>query len=99
MAQEAVRNIWRHSQASVAELVVEYRDAMVRLNIRDDGKGFRLPQRVEDLAGLGKLGLTGMHERARLLGGTLTLKSKQGKGTTVTIEVPVSAFNGSGTAC
>lgn len=99
MAQEAMRNIWRHSQASVAELVVEYRDAMVRLNIRDDGKGFRLPQRVEDLAGLGKLGLTGMHERARLLGGTLTLKSKKGKGTTVTIEVPVSAFNESGTAC
>jgi signal transduction histidine kinase len=98
IAQEAVRNIRRHSNASAAELVMELSDYRVRLNIRDDGNGFRLPQRVEDLAGLGKLGLTGMHERARLLGGTLTLKSKQGKGTTVTVEVPVLAFNGSGTA-
>jgi len=60
------------------------------------GKGFRLPQRVVDMAGLGKLGLTGMHERAKLLGGNLTLTSTQGKGTTVTVEVPLKAFNGGG---
>ena len=96
IAQEAVSNIWRHSQASTAELVIEFSDALVRLNIGDDGKGFRLPQRVVDMAGLGKLGLTGMHERAKLLGGNLTLTSKQGKGTTVTVEVPLKAFNGGG---
>lgn len=96
IAQEAVSNIWRHSQASTAELVIEFSDALVRLNIGDDGKGFRLPQRVVDMAGLGKLGLTGMHERAKLLGGNLTLTSTQGKGTTVTVEVPLKAFNGGG---
>jgi len=96
IVQEAVSNIWRHSQASTAELVIEFSDALVRLNIGDDGKGFRLPQRVVDMAGLGKLGLTGMHERAKLLGGNLTLTSTQGKGTTVTVEVPLKAFNGGG---
>jgi PAS domain S-box-containing protein len=96
IAQEAVSNIWRHSQASTAELVIEFSDALVRLNIGDDGKGFRLPQSVVDMAGLGKLGLTGMHERAKLLGGNLTLISKEGKGTTVTVEVPLKAFNGGG---
>jgi two-component system sensor histidine kinase DegS len=92
IAQEAVSNIWRHSHASTAELVIEFSDAVVKLNIQDNGNGFRLPQRVGDLAGLGKLGLAGMHERARLLGGTLTLTSNEGKGTIVTVEVPVSAF-------
>lgn len=96
IAQEAVSNIWRHSQASAAELVIEFSDALVRLNISDDGKGFRLPQRVVDMAGLGKLGLTGMYERAKLLGGNLMLTSKRGKGTTVTVEVPLKAFNGGG---
>jgi nitrate/nitrite-specific signal transduction histidine kinase len=37
-----------------------------------------------------------MHERAKLLGGNLTLTSKEGKGTTVTVEVPLKAFNGGG---
>jgi len=89
IAQEAVRNIQRHAQASVAELVIEFRDAKVRLSIRDNGRGCSLPQRPRDLASLGKLGVAGMHERARLLGGNLMLESRPGKGTTITIEVPV----------
>ena len=94
IAQEAVSNIWRHSQASAAELVIEFDDALVKLNISDDGKGFGVPQRVVDMAGLGKLGLTGMYERAKLLGGNLLLTSNRGKGTTVTVEVPLKVFNG-----
>jgi signal transduction histidine kinase len=73
----------------VAELSIEFGDAMVRVSINDNGGGFRLPRRPEDLASLGKLGLAGMHERARLVGGLLMLKSRQGKGTAVTVEVPV----------
>jgi len=89
IAQEAVRNIWRHAQASAAELVIEFRDARVSLSIRDNGKGCILSQRPRDLARLGKLGLAGMHERARLLGGSLTFESRPGKGTMITVEVPV----------
>ncbi|MFH1486508.1 MAG: PAS domain S-box protein [Chloroflexota bacterium] len=89
IAQEATRNIRRHAGASAAELVIDFRNTKVRLSIRDNGKGFGLPQRLEDLASLGKFGLAGMQERARLLGGTLTMKSKKGEGTRVTAEVRV----------
>ena len=89
ITQEATRNIWRHSQASAAELVIEFRDSKARLSIRDNGKGFNLPQRPGDLAILGKLGLAGMHERARLLGGSLILESRPDKGTMITVEAPI----------
>ncbi len=89
IAQEAVRNIWRHAQASEAELSVEFFDGTLRMSIRDNGKGFELPHRPGDLASLGKLGLVGMHERAKLLGGTLTLKSEPNGGTQVCVDIRV----------
>ena len=48
-----------------------------------------MPERIGDLAALGKLGLTGMQERVQLIGGQLGVQSKPGIGTTVTIEVPI----------
>ncbi|MFC2041348.1 PAS domain S-box protein [Chloroflexota bacterium] len=89
IAQEAVRNIWRHAQASEAELSIEFTDNMLRVSIRDNGKGFSLPPRPGDMASLGKLGLVGMQERAKLLGGTLLLKSEPSSGTLVVAEVRV----------
>ncbi|MFC1965223.1 PAS domain S-box protein [Chloroflexota bacterium] len=89
IAQEAATNIRRHAQASMAELVIESCDAKVRLSVKDNGSGFDVPQMAEDLASTGKLGLVGMHERTKLLGGSLTLESRLGKGTVVTVEVPV----------
>jgi len=89
IAQEAVRNIWRHAQASEAELSIEFTDSILRVSIRDNGKGFRLPHMPGDLAILGKLGLVGMHERAKLLGGTLKLHSEPSSGTQIIAEVCV----------
>lgn len=89
IAQEALRNVWRHSQASRAWVTVEFNEGKTVLTIRDNGKGFELPKRVSDLASAGKLGLAGMEERARLLGGRLALQSELGRGTTVTVEVPI----------
>jgi signal transduction histidine kinase len=89
IAQEAMRNIWRHAQASEAELSVEFSDGMLRISIKDNGKGFSLPHRPGDLASLGKLGLVGMHERAKLLGGTLTLESEPNGGMQVFVDIRV----------
>jgi len=89
IAQEALRNVWRHSGASRAWITVDFSDDKTVLTIRDNGKGFELPKRVSDLAGTGKLGLAGVEERAKLLGGSLTVDSELGKGTTVTVEVPI----------
>ncbi|MFB0559292.1 MAG: GAF domain-containing protein [Dehalococcoidales bacterium] len=88
IAQEALRNVWKHSEASRAWVAVEFGDDKTILTITDNGKGFELPERIEDLASVGKLGLAGMQERAQLIGGRLTLQSEPGKGTTVTVEVP-----------
>lgn len=89
IAQEALSNVRRHSEASRARVEVEFFPARVRMIVEDNGRGFSAPRRIGDLVSAGRLGLIGMHERARLLGGTLTLQSEPGKGAVVTVEVPV----------
>ena len=89
IVQEALRNVWRHSQATSAQVIVEFHDTKTRMAIKDDGKGFARQSSMGDLTRAGKLGLAGMQERARLLGGSLTVESEPGKGTTVTIEAPI----------
>lgn len=62
-----------------------------RMTIDDDGCGFTAPRRTDDLVTTGKLGLIGMDERARGLGGTLAIHSEPGRGTTVVVDVPVQS--------
>lgn len=89
IVQEALNNVRRHAQASKVVTTVEFADGRVRLTVSDNGRGFELPSRMSDLAAAGKLGLMGMHERARLLGGVLTIESEVGKGTTVIADLPI----------
>ena len=89
IAQEALRNTCRHADASRAWITVEFDDGKTVMRITDNGSGFDLPENTSDLASLGKLGLAGMEERAKLLGGTLSMHSEKGTGTTVTVEVPI----------
>jgi PAS domain S-box-containing protein len=88
IVQEALNNIRRHAQATEATVVIDFSDDKVKVAISDNGRGFELAGRVDDLPRSGKLGLVGMQERARLLGGTLEVQSTPGQGTTITIEVP-----------
>jgi PAS domain S-box-containing protein len=85
--QEALRNVWRHSQATRAEITVEFNHDKTKITVSDNGKGFDIPQRIGDLAKDGKLGLAGMQERIRLIGATLKVKSQPGKGTSITVEL------------
>lgn len=89
ITQEALRNVWRHAQATRAEITVQFDENRTSVTVSDNGKGFKPPKTTDDLARDGKLGLAGMQERARLLGGSLTVQSEPGKGTTVTVEVAV----------
>jgi len=89
IVQEALRNVWRHSEATSAWVTVEFYDNKTRMTIKDDGKGFDFRSSMGDLTKNGRLGLAGMQERASLLGGSLKLESEPGKGTTVTIEAPI----------
>ena len=89
VVQEAVKNIGRHSQAQKAEVSIEFGDGRTRVSITDNGVGFQQPESLGDLSRVGKLGLIGMQERVRLLGGSLTVQSDLGKGTTVIVDVPL----------
>ncbi|TES83181.1 MAG: PAS domain S-box protein [Dehalococcoidia bacterium] len=89
IAQEALRNVWKHSGTSKARVTLKFGDDKAVLTVEDEGKGFELPARIGDLTVAGKLGLAGMQERAQLIGGKLSLRSEPGKGTTLTLEIPV----------
>ncbi len=87
IAQEALTNTRRHAEASMAVVKLEFESNKVRMLVSDNGKGFELPSRAENLASTGKLGILGMYERARIAGGTLDIKSELGKGTQVVVEL------------
>jgi two-component system sensor histidine kinase DegS len=89
IAQETLNNVRRHSQASRVVIQMEFYPDGVRMTINDNGRGFKVPERTGDLVTTGKLGLIGMYERTRLLGGTLLVQSEPGKGTTVIVDVPI----------
>lgn len=82
VAQEALTNIARHSGATRVELDLSTRDGGLDLCIRDNGNGF------DSTMPPSGLGLGGMAERARLVGGELSVYSTPGRGTTVTLHVP-----------
>jgi two-component system NarL family sensor kinase len=84
IAQEALTNVSRHAGAHNVMLQMSTLTNSIRLTIEDDGKGFN-PSRVPQ----GRFGLIGMNERARLLGGTLHAESSPGKGTRISVTVPL----------
>jgi two-component system sensor histidine kinase DegS len=88
IAQEALTNVRKHSGATKVLTTVEFGDGVVRVTVTDNGGGFTVPERTSDLVETGKLGLTGMFERAHLAGGTVSVHSEPGKGTTVVAEIP-----------
>jgi len=89
IAQEALSNARRHSHAANIVFKLIYNDNNINVIIQDDGKGFDLPDKLSDLTKKGKLGLVGIRERAELSGGTVKIDTKPGKGTTLTIDVPL----------
>jgi signal transduction histidine kinase len=96
IVQEALTNIARHAQAETVSVLLEKRDASVMLIVEDDGRGFDVTS-VLGSRPRGKLGLYGMRERAALLGGTLTIESTRGTGTTIFVDVPLTkGFAGNG---
>lgn len=91
IAQEALTNIARHAQAHNIGVLLENRGTSVILIVEDDGKGFDVPQVMGSHVHEGNLGLYGMRERASLLGGTLTIESTPGEGTSIFAEIPLGS--------
>ncbi len=85
IAKEALINARKHAEPTHIEITVGDHDEGVRINIRDDGRGFDAAE--EDLPA-GHLGLTSMRERANLAGGWCRVRSTRGAGTTVEAWIP-----------
>ena len=91
IGQEALTNIIKHSQATSAKIDLEFGERQVVLNVADDGCGFEVNGSAN--AGNGHFGLLGMSERAKRLGGSVSISSARGKGTSVQVIIPLPGAN------
>jgi two-component system, NarL family, sensor histidine kinase UhpB len=84
--QEALTDVVRHAHAGAVRIIVRERGRMLTLVVRDNGRGIT----KTELASVESIGLLGMTERARLLGGRVTIAGSPGRGTSVTVNVPIT---------
>ncbi|HEX8203350.1 MAG TPA: ATP-binding protein [Isosphaeraceae bacterium] len=78
-----------HARAQAARIVIQRRPSFVQLTVADDGCGFA----AADAGSGGQFGLSGMRERATLLGGSLSIESGPGRGTWVVARIPLGEVN------
>lgn len=95
-AQEGLRNALNHAQADRIALVIRRSAGGVQLTLRDNGRGFRVPARLSELASRGHFGLVGMSERMAWAGGHMEIHSEPGAGTEITLNVPLHAWEAGG---
>ncbi len=89
IVQESFNNIRKHSQASTAWLKVRFNPNKLLITIEDNGHGFEMKERLDEMLRTGKLGLAGIEERVHLLGGSLEIHSQLNKGTSITVEIKI----------
>ncbi len=85
ITQEALTNVARHAGASNVDVSLSVKNDVLQVTVADSGQGFD-PGNLSETEGLG---LAGMRERAGLAGGTLTITAEQGRGTTVSLKIPI----------
>jgi signal transduction histidine kinase len=88
VAQESLQNIAKHSRSQKAHVDLAFKEGELELVIEDFGEGFDLEAQKRRKRGLG---LISMEERMRIVGGTLTIDSKPGRGTRVLARIPLKS--------
>jgi signal transduction histidine kinase len=87
-AQESLANVRKHSRATGVTLTLSYMGDVTVLDVQDNGVGF-VVSAGEEVAADGGLGLRAMQERVEAMGGTVSVESAPGEGTTVVVHLPV----------
>jgi len=91
IAREALTNAFRHAKPGLVEVQLVFTDRMFRLRVRDDGSGFDADIGAsEDTDTRERRGLVGMKERARAMGARLEIRSHEGVGTEVELQMPAT---------
>lgn len=88
--QEALSNVIKHSESKKCEIIIKIKENRILLSIDDNGKGFIRSYDTDGKKNKPGLGLTGMTERVRILGGNFKVETDPGKGTKIRIEVPIN---------
>jgi signal transduction histidine kinase len=89
VVQEAISNARKHTQADNMWIAVQRQRHVLEVSVRDDGCGFDVKETMADYESRGSLGVLNMHERADMVGGSLSMRSVVGAGTTVHMTVPI----------
>jgi signal transduction histidine kinase len=93
IVQESLHNCEKHAAPKQVRVRMKQEAASLSLEVQDDGVGFEVDAKGAPLRAVG-LGLVGMRERAAMLGGELHIASAPGHGTTVRVDLPISALPG-----
>jgi signal transduction histidine kinase len=84
--QEALTNVVRHAHAGAVRITLRQRGRLMTLIVKDNGRGITEAER----SSVDAIGLLGMSERARLIDGRVTITGSPGRGTTITVQVPLA---------
>ena len=90
VVQEALTNVHRHSKSAVSAIRLERVDGKVRIAVKDSGIGMPQPSAATGWKPPLGIGIAGMQERVKQLGGTLEIQSEPGRGTVISVELPVT---------
>jgi signal transduction histidine kinase len=86
IAQEALINIRKHSEATKVDLNLSFNPGSLKMEIMDNGKGYQVPEKFDAIVAEGHFGLIGMVERASLINSNIEFKSQPGKGTWIKVQ-------------
>ena len=86
--QESLNNVLKHADASHARVAIRLRDDRIQVVVEDDGRGFDPHRDPDPRAAIGGIGLPGIRERARIMGGAVEWKSARREGTKMQLEIP-----------
>ncbi len=86
--QETLNNVKKHAHATQVKVIAQFTKSQVKLIVRDDGRGFQVPESLTDFASDGSFGIMGLEERAHLFGGHINVQSEPEQGTIVRLVMP-----------
>jgi signal transduction histidine kinase len=94
IVQEAVNNVAKHAEAKHVALTIKKGNGNAVIEIKDDGKGFDIIESQTKHITERGMGLAAIHERARMLGGTLEISSHENEGSRITLMIPIRKSKG-----
>ncbi|MEK7353531.1 MAG: sensor histidine kinase, partial [Chloroflexota bacterium] len=94
LVQEALTNIRKHAHATKVSLRLQFQEDALLVEVHDNGNGFDLSQTLDSAIAVGHMGLLGMKQRAKMLGGDIKIKTGAGAGTTLTLSLPIPLQEG-----